>query len=173
MTIKGRHDLRVRMRRRFFDFRENQAAVTTPAEAATPATSAPEDDLKAALGSLYPRRDLPASVSTRFVKTADKGTVNVSMKIDGETLGFDELGGKPRAVVDVLGIALDDRGQFSSFRQKLEIPREVILTKDSRFIKWTQSLPLPPGLYQVRVTVRDRQTGRTGSAMVWIEIPLD
>ena len=74
-------------------------------------------------------------------------------------------------VVDVLGIALDDRGQFSTFKQKLEIPREIITNKDTRLIKWTQSLPLPPGLYQVRVAVRDRQTGRTGSAIAWIEIP--
>jgi hypothetical protein len=65
-------------------------------------------------------------------------------------LGFEESGGKPRAVVDVLDIALDDRGRFSSFTQKLEIPREVVLRKDNRFIKWTQSLPLPPRLYQVR-----------------------
>lgn len=47
----------------------------------------------------------------------------------------------------------------------------VVLGKDGRFIKWSQALPLPPGLYQVRVAVRDRQTGRTGSAMMWIEIP--
>jgi hypothetical protein len=32
-------------------------------------------------------------------------------------------------------------------------------------------LPLPPGLYQVRVAVRDSQSGRTGSAIEWIEIP--
>jgi hypothetical protein len=107
------------------------------------------------------------------VKTPDKGTVlNVSMQIDGETLAFEEFGGKSRAVVDVLGIALDDRGRFSTFKQKLEIPQEVVLSNDGRFIKWTQSLPLPPGLYQVRVAVRDRQSGRTGSAMTWIEIPL-
>jgi hypothetical protein len=70
----------------------------------------------------------------------------------------------------VLGIAIDDRGQFSTFKQKLDIPREV-LTKDNGFIKWTQNLSLPPGLYQVRVAVRDRQTGRTGSAITWTEIP--
>ena len=167
VTIKGRQDLRVRMRRHFFDFRENQA------EAAAPATKTPDDDLKAALGSLYPRRDLPASVSASFVKTRDKGTVlNVAMKIDGESLGVDESADKPRAVVDVLGIALDDRGRFSTFKQKLDIPREV-LTKADRFIQWIQSLPLPPGLYQVRVAVRDRQTGRTGSAITWIEIRVD
>jgi VWFA-related protein len=174
VTIKGRPDLRVRMRRHFFDFRENQAAGNTPAEAATSATNAPEDDLKTALGSLYPRRDLPVTVSASRLKTAGNGTaLNVAMKIDGETLGFEESAGKSRALVDVLGVALDDRGRFSSFQQKLEIPREVTLTKDGRFIKWTQFLPLPPGLYQVRVAVRDHQTGRTGSAMIWIEIPLD
>ena len=164
VTIKGRQDLRVRMRRHFFDFKETQAAVA----------NAPDDALRAALGSLYPRRDVPTSVSTSFVKSAENGSVlKLSMKIDGATLGFDESAGKSRAVVDVLGVALDDRGRFSSFQQKLDIPREVILTKDGSFIKWTQTLRVPPGLYQVRVAVRDRQTGRTGSASTWIEIPLN
>jgi len=38
-------------------------------------------------------------------------------------------------------------------------------------VKWKQDLLLPPGLYQVRVAVRDRQSGLTGSAMTWVEIP--
>jgi hypothetical protein len=115
---------------------------------------------------------LPTSVSASFVKTADKGTVlNVSMQIDAGMVSFETAGGKEQATVDVLGVALDDRGQFSSFKQKLEIPREAVLAKGGRFVKWNQSLPLPPGLYQVRVAVRDRQSRRTGSAMGWIEIP--
>jgi VWFA-related protein len=156
VVVKDRPELRVRMRRHFFDFRETQPARNTKPS---------EDDLKTTLGSLYPRRDLPASVSASFTNTG----LNVSMQIDGEYLGFDESDGK--AVVDVLGVALDDRGRFSSFKQKLDIPHEVVLAKDGRFIKWVQPLPLPPGLYQVRFAVRDRQTGRTGSAMTWIEIP--
>jgi len=155
VVVKDRPDLRVRMRRHFFDFRQTQAAASKKPS---------EDDLKIALGSLYPHRDLPASVSASFTNTA----LNVSMQIDGEYLGFNESDGK--AIVDVLGVAVDDRGRFSSFKQKLDIPREV-LAKDGRFIKWVQPLPLPPGLYQVRFAVRDRQTGRTGSAMTWIEIP--
>ena len=107
------------------------------------------------------------------MKAADKGPVlNLLMQIDGESLSIDESGGKEQAIVDVLGVALDDRGRFFSFKQKLEIPREVIVAKDGRFIKWSRTLPLPSGLYQVRVAFRDRQTGRTGSAMAWIEIPL-
>ena len=164
VIVKGRPDLRVRMRRHFFDFRETQPAANAKRA---------DDDLKTALGSLYPRRDLPASVSASFTNTPDKGTVlNVSMQVDGEYLGFDESDAKHQAIVDVLGIAVDDRGRFSTFKQKLDIPREVVIAKDGRFIKWVQALPLPPGLYQVRFAVRDRQTGRTGSAMTWIEIPL-
>src|SRR6185503_20086593 len=99
VVVKGRPDLRVRMRRHFFDFRETQAAANTKPS---------PDELKTALGSLYPHRDLPASVSVSFTTTPDKGTVlNVSMQIDGEYLGFDESNGK--AIVDVLGVAVDDR----------------------------------------------------------------
>jgi len=131
-------------------------------------TRAPDDELKMALGSLYPRRELPISVSASFANTVGKGTVlKASMQIDGASLSFGER--EQQAIVDVLGIAVDDRGQFSTFKQKLDIPRAVV-AKEGRFIKWSQALPLPPGLYQVRVAVRDRQTGRTGSAMTWIEI---
>ena len=166
VVIKGHPDLRVRMRRHFIDSRANQST------SATAVTNSPDDDLKTALGSLYPRRDLPASVSASFLNTADKGAVlNVSMQIDGESLGLDESATKQQAVIDVLGVALDDRGRFFSFKQKLEIPRDVIAAKEGRFIKWSRALPAPPGLYQVRIAFRDRQTGRTGSAMTWIEIP--
>jgi len=162
VVVKGRPDLRVRMRRHFFDFREN-----TKAQATAPTRY----DLKTALVSLYPRCDLPASVAASLVNTPDKGTVlNVSMQIDGNFLSFEESG-KQQAIVDVLGVAIDDRGKFSTFSQKLDIPREVVFAKDDHSINWTQALSLPPGLYQVRIAVRDRQNGRTGSAMTWIEIP--
>jgi VWFA-related protein len=161
VVVKNRPDLRVRMRQRFFDFRNTEAAAL--------GKNTRDDELKIALGSLYPRRELPISVSASFANTAEKVTVlNASMQIDGISLNFGE---RAQAIVDVLGIAVDDRGQFASFKQKLDIPREIVRAKDGRFIKWSQPLSLPPGLYQVRVAVRDRQTGRTGSAMTWIEIP--
>jgi VWFA-related protein len=172
VLVKGRPDLHVRMRRHSFDFKSNQTPTPINHEASLASASTPEAELRIALGSLYPRRDLPISVSTSFARTADKGTVlNVSMKIDAEMLSFDLLGGNEQAAVDVLGVALDDRGLCSSFKQKLDIPKAAVLAQGGRFVSWSQSLPLPPGLYQVRVAVRDRQSKRTGSAMGWIEIP--
>ena len=84
-------------------------------------------------------------------------------------LTVESVNGRASAIVDVLGAAIDDRGVCSTFKQKLEIPRELLAA--DRFIKWKQFLPLPAGLYQVRLAVRDRRSGCTGSAMTWIDIP--
>ncbi|MFN2577967.1 MAG: hypothetical protein ABR607_09800 [Pyrinomonadaceae bacterium] len=164
ISIKDRPDLRVRMRRHFFDLK--------PAETVKPgvsSTATPEDELRSALGSLYPRRDLLTSVSATVLKNGKSTELNVLMQLDSEMLNF-EAGEKQNALVDVLGIALDDRGLFSSFRQKLEVSQAAV-AGTNRYVKWTQRLTLPAGIYQVRVAVRDRQTARTGSAMLWIEIP--
>jgi len=164
VTVKGRTDLTVRARRHYFDLKTLQSA--RPAD--TPAATA-EDDLKLALGSLYPRRDVPTSVTAVVDNTTPTGPIlTVSMKIDSGNLTFEKANGKETALVDVLGVAIDDRGVCSTFRQKLDIPREAVPA--DRLVKWNQALRLPPGLYQVRVAVRDRQSGRTGSAMFWVEV---
>ena len=172
VVIKDRPDLRVRMRRRFFEFKSNQPANPAKSEPAAAIKADPEGELRAALGALYPHRDLPVALSAGYLNTLDKAPLlSINMQIDTETLGFAGPEGKQEAAVDVLGVALDDRGSFSSFKQKLKVPREAVLSKTQRFVNWSQTLPLPPGLYQVRVAVRDSQTGRTGGAIEWIEVP--
>jgi VWFA-related protein len=163
VTVKDRPDLKVRTRRHYFDFKTLQSA-----KAVSAAPASPDDELKLALGSLYPRRDVPTSVSVSVDQTQKGAVLNVAMKIDSGLLTFEPASGKEVSIVDVLGVAIDDRGLCSTFRQKLDIPREALAA--DRIVKWNQSLPLPPGLYQVRVAVRDRQSGRTGSAMLWVEV---
>jgi VWFA-related protein len=172
VVIRDRPDLRVRMRRHFFESRSSQAASLAKLESAGAAKAGPEEELRAALGALYPHRELPVLLSAGYLNTLDKAPLlSLNMQIDTETLGFAGPEGKQEATVDVLGVALDDRGSFSSFKQKLKVPREAVLSQAQRFVTWSQTLPLPPGLYQVRVAVRDSQTGRTGGAIEWIEVP--
>jgi VWFA-related protein len=172
VVVRDRPDLRVRMRRHFFDSRTNPAVKSATPEGVGPSINTAENELRQALGSLYPRRELPTLLSAGYVQTEGKGpAIDVSMQIDAEALTFDGPDGKQEAIVDVLGIALDDRGLFSTFKQKVKVPREAVLSKNQRFVIWSQSLPLPPGLYQVRVATRDSRSGHTGSAIGWIEIP--
>jgi VWFA-related protein len=176
VIVKGRPDVRVRMRRHIYDLKSDETATLTLAKKASATIKTPEDELRATLGSLYPHRELPVSLSAGYVRTPNNGMMlNVSMQLDGSALHFEETasnpGGTNDSEVDVLGVALDDRGSFSSFKQKLSVLREAVFSKDEHYVQWNQSLPLPPGLYQVRVAVRERKTGRTGSAMLWLEIP--
>jgi VWFA-related protein len=172
VVIKDRPDLRVRMRKHFFEHESSQAANSAKRESTATAKSDPEDELRAALGALYPHRDLPVALTAGYLNTLDKAPLlSITMQIDTEMLSFAGSEGKQEATVDVLGMALDDRGSFSSFKQRLKVPREAVVSKAQRFVTWSQTLPLPPGLYQVRVAVRDSQTGHTGGAIEWIEIP--
>jgi len=171
LVVKGRPDLRVRMRRNSFDFTAGPNAKPISIPNTLTAGKTPDEELLGALASLYPRRELPTSLSVGYLHTPETGTsLNVSMEID-DALGFDPSNEKKETAVDVLGIALDDRGMFSSFKQRLNVTREAMLATNDHRVQWNQSMPLPAGLYQVRVAVRDRETGRVGSALQWIEVP--
>ena len=165
VRIKGRADLKVRVRRGFV------AAPTTPATApgTAPAGRAPEVELRAALASLYPVGALPVALSVGYAsRRKDETTLTASMQIDAAALSLDPARPEQKAEVDVLGVALDDRGGISSFRQTVTVAAEA---SARRVITWNQPLAIAPGLYQVRVAVRERGSGRTGSAMQWIEVP--
>jgi VWFA-related protein len=172
VVIKDRPNLRVRMRRHSFDFKPNQSTKAIKPNVAASSNASPGDELRAALGALYPHRDVPVSLSAGYLQTLDKAPLlSIAMQIDTEMLSFDGPAGKQEAAVDVLGVAMDDRGSFSSFKQRLKVPREAVPSKAQRFVTWSQTLPVPPGLYQVRVAVRDSQSGHTGGAIEWIEVP--
>ncbi len=177
ITVRGRPDLRVQLRRRYFVAPSEKNAATieksgAPSEKKSGASAAPsvEDEMRSALASLYPRRELPLALSVGYLDAPQKGTVlAASMQLDGEMLDFGEQG--EGAQVDILGIALDDRGSFATFKQVLSVPRDALEKSGGRFVQWSQQLQLPPGLYQVRVAARDRRSGRTGSQSQWVEIP--
>jgi VWFA-related protein len=137
-----------------------------------PDAKADDNELLKALGSLYPLKGLPVALSVGYLDTGEQGTVlNVSMQLGRAAFDFGPDGERGKTLVDVAGAAIDDRGRFGSFKQLLTVTPETAGGDASRPVIWHQRLRLKPGLYQVRVALRERATGRTGSAMQWVEIP--
>jgi VWFA-related protein len=173
VRIKGRPDLKVRVRRGFIsapavvDAKPRGDKGTTRAAERTP-----EDELRAALASLYPVRALPVWLSVGYAsRQQNETTLTASMQIDAAALMLDPTAEQRKAEVDVLGVALDDRGAIHSFKQTVTIGADASAQSGRKVITWNQPLTVAPGLYQVRVAVRERASGRTGSAMQWIEVP--
>jgi hypothetical protein len=115
---------------------------------------------------------MPVALSVGYLDTGEQGTLlNISMQLGRTAFDFDSSGDKRKALVDVAGAAIDDRGQFGSFKQLLTVTPDPADPNNSQPVIWHQRLRLKPGLYQVRVALRDRATGRTGGATQWVEIP--
>jgi len=167
ISISGRPDLKVRLRRAYFVEKPPQ----TKAVAGAKPVANPDVEILGALGSSQPLRTLPVSLSVGYVRTADAGfTLQAAMQIPRELFNFESVGAAQKSEVDVIGAAIDDRGLIYSFKQVLTVtPRPA--GEPPLPVIWNQHLNVRPGLYQLRVAVRERSSGRTGSTMEWIEVP--
>jgi VWFA-related protein len=176
VNVVGRSDLVVRVRKGFFDT-DPSAPV---AEAKKPATPVDENKVSAsklreAIAAPYPKTGVPLSLAINYYDTATKGpTLATSVQIPGEFMLFGPRDGKTQAVVDVTGVYFDDKGQAKAdFYERLVTtaasPEEAKTYRGD--ITYTYPANLAPGLYQVRVAVRDDKSGRMGTAHSWFEIP--
>ena len=165
VSIQGRPDLRLLLRRNYFRPPDSKIIKSEKDEASVSPKKSPETELLATLGSPHPLRTLPTSLSVGFVRNSDNGsTLKASMQIERDAFASTN---NQRSEVDVVGAAIDDRGLIYSFKEVLTVVAQETKTP----VVWTQQLKVKPGLYQVRVAVRERVSGRSGSAMQWIEIP--
>jgi hypothetical protein len=137
--------------------------------------SQPHKELQDGLTTLYPRHEIPTSLSAIFLDTPEHGTVlTSSVRVANDSLSYRTLNGKQVASVDLAGVVVNDRGKTAStFQTRLNVnasERDVENLQTFGTI-YNYRVPLPPGLYQVRVATRDISSGQVGSARQWIEIP--
>jgi VWFA-related protein len=197
VTLKNHPELRVRLRRNFYvpsakpDLPDSPDSPKTKANAKAgsagilPANSRPDQpkdsagtpvpqpelELLKTLGSLYPHKTLPASLAVGYVNTPDQGLVlKLSMQVERWAFNFGSSTDEKKEL-DVIGAAIDDRGAIVSFKQLLTVTPNAAAEKSGLPVQWNQQLRLPAGLYQVRVALRERGSGRTGSAQQWIAVP--
>lgn len=149
------------------------AKKTPQAAPSPPRAKTPDDELRKALTAAYPQNSLPTSLALAYVNAPNNSMVlTASIEIDDDFLGYVGEGGERKANADVVGAVFDDRGKVvSSMRQELTIQPPTAAAGERQRLTQSYQILLAPGLYQVRFAVRDRASGRAGSAMQWVEIP--
>ncbi|HKQ53405.1 MAG TPA: VWA domain-containing protein [Pyrinomonadaceae bacterium] len=176
VRLTGRPDLNVQVRRGYYDVAAQPVAkVEQKSGESNAVKKTPAEDLRQAISSPYPTNALPTQLGLVFVHTPDKGPVlTASVQVSRQYMEFNRSEDKQSATLDLSGVVLNDQGKpVAGFKDKLEVavwfPQYV--GQPRRDLVYNFQQPLPPGLYQVRVAARDGKTGRTGSAIEWIEIP--
>ena len=174
VSVAGRPDLVVRFHHGFGDSAPAETALPNKKEGETgsrPAAGLMSETLRA----IYPKRDLPVSISLNFLDIAKVGqTLTTSVKVSTASLTFEGQAEQQVASMDVAGGVYDDQGKpVSTFNKHLTIKTKTnapkTLPPDSVF--YNHFTTIKPGLYQVRVAAVDPKQGRAGSALAWIEIP--
>ena len=163
VTIKNHPEFTVRWRSDFRNQPNKSAETTTPASAGMSS----DQQLKKTIEAALPKTFLPVSLSLGYVHSLDGEQLKVSMQMARQYLDFKT--DQDRTDIDVLGLLIDDRGEFASFKQLVTVAANHDPTEQT--VTWNQQLPVKPGIYQVRIALRDRTSGRMGSAMQWIEVP--
>jgi len=184
VSIVGRPDLIVRVRRGFFDAAPETAAGVADAASSKRAGSENKQQdpnkiaaakLKEAIVAPYPDSKIPLAISLDYHDVVGKGSIiSASLQMPGEFLAFGPEGEKTQALVDIAGAFYNDRGQvFSSFYDRVvtTAPSAEAARGYHGDITYTYPAKLTPGLYQARIAVRDLKSGLAGSARAWIEIP--
>jgi VWFA-related protein len=178
ISVKGRPDLTVRVRRNFLGSSPagGARANATPASPA-PAPASTNAALNNALNTLNARRDLPVDAYAVFTNDAQGGSViNASVQLANDRLKFSPAsGGKSQAQVEVACAVLDDRGKavYSNGRT-LTLDGNAAAERGASRGKLVTNFSIPvlaPGLYQFRTAARDTGSGLVGSAFEWVEVP--
>lgn len=178
VRLPGRRRLRVRTRRGYFapDERTQPTVAALRAEAAATSAARREADLQRGMSSLFPLREIPVGMSADFVRLPPAGSqVVVSALVDLARARFETAGDRQEAVLEVVAVIYDDKGSVAANLQaekvslSLSPERQQIAVQEG--LRYQKAAPLGPGLYQVRLVVRDEGTGRLGSASEWVEVP--
>lgn len=174
VSVKGRPDLVIRFHHGFGDSAPAETALSNKKGGETgnrPAAGLMSETLRA----IYPKRDLPVSISLNFLDIAKVGqTLTTSVKVSTTSLTLEDQAEQQVASMDIAGGVYDDQGRpVSTFNKHLTIKTKTNAPKtpppDSVF--YNHFTTIKPGLYQVRVAAVDPKQGRAGSALAWIEIP--
>lgn len=118
-------------------------------------------------------KGLPAQLGLTYLDTPENEmvlTASTQVTVDAPAHGQD---GKQPAAIDLAGVVFNDRGEgVSKFGTRLNVdPPASNAAAGPSAVIYNHRAPLAPGIYQVRVALRDDRSGRMGHAAEWVEVP--
>jgi VWFA-related protein len=181
ITVKGRPELTVRLRRGFLNAPTAQASAPVAARTTAATTGTARAALAATLNAPTARRELRVDVNPLFANDEQAGSVLlVPVQVAKDRLQFATTTGDVRqATVELACFVLDDKGKlvFSEAKTLTVTGGAASATESATGgergkVSTSFSVPVSaPGLYQFRLAAHDNLSGLVGSAFRWVEVP--
>jgi VWFA-related protein len=162
ITIAGRPELKVQLRRGFLGAPTEKKAVGQPTNIKVAntevlgVTEASDEDIQSSLYLGY--------------KQTQGENLQLNSSVQLSAPGAND-GGTGTILTVVLGAVFDSKGKgVGSFKQQVEVPRTRVNSAPV-YTYVNHQVNLPPGLYQVRTISYEKGTTRLSHAMDWVELP--
>jgi VWFA-related protein len=129
----------------------------------------------AAISSPLVRRDIDLRLTPFYSDDPNHELVMMTLvHIDASRLQFNRIEGRYQDKLDLIGFVLDANGKtVDGFKDTLDLnllPQTYENALKSGFVS-RRLLTVKPGIYQMRVLVREAETGKLGTANNYIEVP--
>ena len=169
------HKLQIKVERSGAKVYARNGYVATPDEPSTKPLSKEESIIKAAMSPLS-KRDMDVTGALQYRFTPDnRMAIDVDLRVDASKLDFKQgADGKYHTTLDVVGFLINRMGKaedgFSQTINATLSPEEHKRALNAG-IGYTGHVELAPGSYQMRVAVREADTGKVGSLSKYVEVP--
>jgi hypothetical protein len=130
-----------------------------------------EAQLEAQLEAAVSSTDLPMILDTGwFREVGPRFHVPIAVAIPGSAVPVET--GRDEVTLDLRGVVRDEQGRpVGRFRETIEIPAAGQATLAGRQVLYQSGVSLPPGLFVVKVVVRENAKGTIGSFEAPVYIP--
>ena len=135
----------------------------------------PQQRLLQAVKAPLPVTDLGVSARANFLETeADNKQVTLTVYFDGDRFKYREQGQRNFVELEIVYVVYDSSGKQvdgTSAHVEGSLTRERLTQARTCGYRFSRRLMLEPGVYQLRVGVREEGTNRMGTAAAWVEVP--
>jgi VWFA-related protein len=135
----------------------------------------PQQRLLQAVNAPLPRTDLGVSALADFMEYEnDDKQVSLRIYLDGDKLQYRAQNSHHVLGLEILYTIFDSAGnQVDAHTANIDAtltPERRIQAQTNGYV-FSQRLALKPGVYQVRVGIREKEADRIGTATAWIDVP--
>jgi len=139
------------------------------------AEETPQQQLLRAMKAPLPVTDLGVSAQAAFLETeTDDKQVSLIVYFDGDRFQYREQDQSSVFEFEILYVIYDSSGkQVEGISAHVEgnLSLDRLTQAKTNGYRFSRRLTLKPGVYQVRIGVREEGTNRMGTATEWVEIP--
>jgi VWFA-related protein len=135
----------------------------------------PQQRLLTAIAKPLPVGDIGVTASADYLEAGtDSNQVSLQASIDGTRLSYREENGRQALELELAAVVYDRTGKpvhsiTETIRGSLSV-EEVEAAKRTGF-HYSKRMSLKPGLYNIRIGLREVGTDRVGTAATWLEVP--